>query len=114
MNGPLRSAGSGSRSSCCRWAPARRRAKARGDHVRRHRGLDEGLAGGAHPFAADVAFDAEGARGVVAFLGHVLTDALHLTAAGTGGAMGFVVDLGAGQLPVLLDEPPTQGTGIQM
>jgi len=45
-----------------------------------------------------VALDGEAARGVVELLGHVLADAAHRAAAGAGGRVGFVTDLGARQL----------------
>ena len=46
------------------------------DNMRIHRGLNQGLALGASPFASDMTLYAEDAGHVVEFLGHVFTDAL--------------------------------------
>jgi len=63
-----------------------------------HRGLHQGFARLADQLAADVALDAEDAGGVIELLRHVLADASYLVAAGAGGAVQLMVDLGAGQL----------------
>ncbi len=68
------------------------------DDVRGHRRLHRCLARRTRPLAPDVALDGKAARGVVELLGHVLADAAHLAAAGAGGQVGFVTDLGARQL----------------
>jgi hypothetical protein len=68
------------------------------DDVRGDRRLHDRLARLARPLAADVTLHGEHARLVIQFLGHVLAHALHLAAAGAGGALGFVADLGARQL----------------
>ena len=62
------------------------------DHLRGHRRLDQGLALGAGPLAADVALNGEDAGLVGELLGNVLADALHLAAAGAGGRFRFVLD----------------------
>jgi len=67
------------------------------DDLSRHRCLNQALTGAAGPFAAHMALDREDARGVVELLADVLADALHLAAAGTGGGIGFVADLGPRQ-----------------
>lgn len=54
------------------------------DHLRGNRCLNQGLATGAGPLAADVALDREHTRRVVELLAHVLADALERAAAGTG------------------------------
>jgi len=68
------------------------------DDVWRHRGLDQGFASRADPFASDVALHREHSRLVVELLGHVLSDALEGASTGAGGALGLVVDLAPRQV----------------
>ena len=92
------------------------------DDLSRHGGLHQALAGAAGPLAAHMALDREDARGVVKLLGHILADAFHLAATGAGGGVGFVADLGAGQLwgqclalgPALGGGLGGRGAGLQL
>jgi hypothetical protein len=62
-----------------------------------HRRLHQGFALGAGAGAANVTFDRKGTRRVVELLGNLFADALHLAAAGAGGRVRLVVNLGARQ-----------------
>jgi len=68
------------------------------DDVRRNGRLDQRLAFGTHPLAANVALDGEHPGRVVQLLGHVLADALERAAAAAGGVLGLVADLAAWQV----------------
>ena len=60
------------------------------DDVRRHRRLQQPLAGTADPLAADVSLDLEHAGGVVELLAYVLADALQAAAAVALSCFGLV------------------------
>lgn len=79
-----------------REQPSRRDALV--DDVRGDGRLQQRLALRADPLAAHVALDAEHPRAVVELLGNILADALEGAAAGTGGALGLMVDLPARQV----------------
>ena len=71
------------------------------NHLRRHRGLGQGLTMQTGPLAAHMALHREHTGRVVQPLGHILTDALHLTATArclAGGGVGLVANLAPWQV----------------